>query len=304
MPRASSRNGTPVPMDIDAKSDGSSVPSEKAQTTYAVGQPVEAKHMAQQVGSFAAKWYSGVVRKVHENGACDVIFDDGDTEDKVPLKFLRLPRKAKAAAPVKEQQPAAASSAASDDDDEPREPQYYGKRSPHQTAQTSAPKRRRPESRGACVSLSSVVQALCFAFGRKGEEQEEEEAETQGLVDLVNTRIRVWWTGEKAWYAGRVTSVGRGASGSLHTIAYDDGAQATHYLQSAESALNETWEPEEPLPECKTPAKLPPGAWTFFEREAPSSMPQLFGASRVVSLRLLPAAAARSTVMLPTASES
>ena len=216
-------------MDIDAKSDESSVSSEKAQT-YAVGQHVEAKHMAQQVGSFAAKWYSGVVRKVHGDGACDVLFDDGDKEDKVPLKFLRLPRKAKAAAPVKEQQPAAASSAASDDDDEPREPQYYGKRSP-QTALPSAPKRRRPESRGACVSLSSVVQALCFAFGRKGEEQEEEEAETQGLVDLVNTRIRVWWTGEKAWYAGRVTSVGRGASGSLHTIAYDDGAQATHYYR-------------------------------------------------------------------------
>ena len=130
------------------------------------------------------------------------------------------------------------------------------------------------------------------------------QAEPAEAVGLIGSRIRVWWTGEKAWYAGRVTSVGRGASGSLHTIAYDDGAQATHYLQSAESALNETWEPEEPSPECKTPAKLPPGAWTFFEREAPSSMPQLFGASRVVSLRLLPAAAARSTVMLPTASES
>ena len=124
MPRASSRNGTPVPMDIDAKSDGSSVSSEKAQT-YAIGQHVEAKHMAQQVGSFAAKWYSGVVRKVHENGACDVLYDDGDKEDKVPLKFLR---KAKAAAPVKEQQPAAASSAASDDDnDEPDEPISQGR---------------------------------------------------------------------------------------------------------------------------------------------------------------------------------
>jgi hypothetical protein len=121
-------------MDVDVKSDGSSVTSsEKAPTssekaqTYAAGQHVEAKHMAQQVGSFAAKWYSGVVRKVHENGACDVIFDDGDTEDKVPLKFLRLPRKAKAAAPVTEQQPAAASSAADDDDEEPEEPISQGR---------------------------------------------------------------------------------------------------------------------------------------------------------------------------------
>ena len=40
---------------------------------------------------------------------------------------------------------------------------------------------------------------------------------------LINSRIRVWWTASKRWYAGRVISVGRGASGSLHTIAYDDG---------------------------------------------------------------------------------
>ena len=53
---------------------------------------------------------------------------------------------------------------------------------------------------------------------------------------LVDSRIRVWWTEERAWYAGRVISVGRGASGSLHTVAYDDGARATHYLQSVELA--------------------------------------------------------------------
>ena len=73
-------------------------------------------------------------------------------------------------------------------------------------------------------------------------------------MTLIDSRIRVWWTEEKAWYAGRVISVGRGASGRLHTIAYDDGVQATHYLQSAESALNETWETE-PSPECKTLTK-------------------------------------------------
>jgi hypothetical protein len=78
-------------------------------------------------------------------------------------------------------------------------------------------------------------------------------------VALIGSRIRVWWTEEKAWYAGRVLSVGRGASGSLHTIAYDDGAQATHYLQGAESALNEIWEPE-PSPESKTPPKAAAGS--------------------------------------------
>ena len=72
---------------------------------------------------------------------------------------------------------------------------------------------------------------------------------------LVDSRIRVWWTEEKAWYAGRVISVGRGASGSLHTVAYDDGARATHYLQSDESSLNETWEIELSPDESKTLAK-------------------------------------------------
>ena len=158
----------------------------------------------------------------------------------------------------------------------------YGKRS-SQTAQTSAPKRR-----VVCASPTSV-RDLSLDFEREGEEEQQQEAaETEGLVDLVGTRIRVWWTDEKAWYAGLVTSVGLGASGSLHTIAYDDGAHATHYLLSAESALNEAWEPEEPL--------------AFFGPELRSSMPQPFGASKVVRLRV-PAAAALPG-MHPAAPES
>ena len=128
---ASSRSGTPVSMDIDGSSpstsDGSSVSSEKP---YSVGQRIEAKHMAQCFGSFAAKWYSGVVRKVHGDGACDVLYDDGDDEDEVPLKFLRLPKTSKAAAPVKEQQPKAAAPVKeqqSDASDEPDEPISKGR---------------------------------------------------------------------------------------------------------------------------------------------------------------------------------
>ena len=71
---------------------------------------------------------------------------------------------------------------------------------------------------------------------------------------IIDSRIRVWWTASKRWYAGRVVAVGRGDSGSVHTIAYDDGAQATHYLQSASHSLNETWETE-PSPGRKFPAK-------------------------------------------------
>ena len=69
-----------------------------AKNAYALGQQVEAKHQAQRVGSFAAKWFGGVVRKVHADGACDIDYDDGDEEDRVPLKFLRPPRQPKATA--------------------------------------------------------------------------------------------------------------------------------------------------------------------------------------------------------------
>ena len=68
-------------------------------------------------------------------------------------------------------------------------------------------------------------------------------AEEQGMspggspVSLIDSRIRVWWTEEKAWFAGRVVSVERSAGGSLHTtVAYDDNSTETHDLES------ETWE--------------------------------------------------------------
>ena len=42
--------------------------------------------------------------KVHGDGACDIDYDDGDREDKVPRKFLRLPppTKVKAGAAAQE----------------------------------------------------------------------------------------------------------------------------------------------------------------------------------------------------------
>ena len=56
-------------------------------------------------------------------------------------------------------------------------------------------------------------------------------------IPTLDSRIRVWWTEENAWYAGRVVSVERSAGGSLHTtVAYDDNSIETHDLES------ETWE--------------------------------------------------------------
>ena len=55
------------------------------------GQTVEAKHLAQRVGRANSRWFGGVVRKVHANGACDIDYDDGDEEERVPLEFIRPP---------------------------------------------------------------------------------------------------------------------------------------------------------------------------------------------------------------------
>ena len=61
----------------------------------------------------------------------------------------------------------------------------------------------------------------------------------------IGSRIRVWWTEEEAWFAGRVVSSKRGG---VHSVAYDDGVKVTHNLQK------EKWEAEQEL-KRKAPAK-------------------------------------------------
>ena len=58
--------------------------------------------------------------------------------------------------------------------------------------------------------------------------------------ELVGKRISVFWAGDGAWYAGRVTSYQ--PRGTLHTVLYDDGEEKRHRLQ------DECWnlEGEEP----------------------------------------------------------
>jgi hypothetical protein len=52
-----------------------------------------AKFRAQTVGSHNAFWYPGRIASVSASGKkCDVVFDDGDREACVPLRFLRLPQ--------------------------------------------------------------------------------------------------------------------------------------------------------------------------------------------------------------------
>ena len=201
------------------------------------------------------KWFPGVVRRINEDGTVAIDYEDGDQEERVPRKHA-CRREEEQALPTTLK--LTGSGRRSTETDRLSSSKLggelqYGKRMVKPLKST--PKRRAQERKEACVSPSCIQNLLgVLLLVRPTPAEEEEEEQEEGEVKLIGSRIRVYWTVAKAWYAGRVISAGSGASGSLHTVAYDDGAQATHYLQSAESSLNEKWETE-PSPECKTPAK-------------------------------------------------
>ena len=47
---------------------------------------------------------------------------------------------------------------------------------------------------------------------------------------LVNRRVRVWWGGDRQWFAGVVTSY---SSRRGHQVQYDDGEIKTHWLDNS-----------------------------------------------------------------------
>lgn len=56
------------------------------------GDRVEAKYRAQTVGAHNALWFTGRIERVCSGGKrFDIAFDDGDREERVPQKFLRVP---------------------------------------------------------------------------------------------------------------------------------------------------------------------------------------------------------------------
>ena len=59
----------------------------------AVGARVEARFQAAQFGASRTRWFPGYIAcEPDATGCCDVQFDDGDFEKKVPAKFIRIPR--------------------------------------------------------------------------------------------------------------------------------------------------------------------------------------------------------------------
>jgi hypothetical protein len=77
--------------DDDDENDKESGPSFGAHgTSPAVGQDVEARYMASSLGATRCKrWYGGTVNAVHPDGTVDLVYDDGDEEWQVELKYVR-----------------------------------------------------------------------------------------------------------------------------------------------------------------------------------------------------------------------
>jgi len=201
------------------------------------------------------KWFPGVVRRINEDGTVAIDYEDGDQEERVPRKHA-CRREEEQALPTTLK--LTGSGRRSTETDRLSSSKLggelqYGKRMVKPLKST--PKRRAQERKEACVSPSCIQNLLgVLLLVRPTPAEEEEEEQEEGEVKLIGSRIRVYWTVAKAWYAGRVISAGRGVGGILHTVAYDDNTTQTHYLQSAESSLNERWQ-FEPSLECKTPAK-------------------------------------------------
>jgi len=63
----------------------------EAPRMWQVGDRCEAKFRAQWEGNAVTRWYPGKVDKVTRQG-CDVLFDDGDFEEAIPLRYVRTPR--------------------------------------------------------------------------------------------------------------------------------------------------------------------------------------------------------------------
>ncbi|GAB9476497.1 hypothetical protein Gpo141_00013561, partial [Globisporangium polare] len=73
---------TSMKVDEKESSRSSSFGKEPSQT-YRAGARVEALYMGKD------KWFKGTVSRAHADGSCDIEYDDGDKENKVPSRSIR-----------------------------------------------------------------------------------------------------------------------------------------------------------------------------------------------------------------------
>jgi len=87
------RSGIAPPSSQRQKTSGGGRREACTQRQWRGGDYCDAKYLAQEVGSALARWYPGRIVGVSDNGLrCDVLFDDGDYEASVPVRFIRVPR--------------------------------------------------------------------------------------------------------------------------------------------------------------------------------------------------------------------
>ena len=86
------------------------LPLPAAEQLWRVGDRVQGHFEAQFHGPAKCKWYLGTVRVAHEDGTCDIDYDDGDFEERVPPAHIKSPATTKSPAAAAE--PAAAATLA------------------------------------------------------------------------------------------------------------------------------------------------------------------------------------------------
>ena len=86
----------------------------------------------------------------------------------------------------------------------------------------------RRESKGAAAEVAAGGGAA--SKGAAGGEARPAKQPKLRNTALVNRRVRVWWGGDRQWFAGIVTSY---SSRRGHQVQYDDGEIKTHWLDNS-----------------------------------------------------------------------
>ena len=67
----------------------SAIVTDGAGHLLSAGARVKGRYLASSMGKFGTKWWPATVRHVHPDGACDLLYADGDLEDGVKPEFVR-----------------------------------------------------------------------------------------------------------------------------------------------------------------------------------------------------------------------
>ena len=168
-----------------------------------VGDRVQARYQATALGPAKTSWFAGRVTACHADGSCDIAYEDGDSEKRVAPSFIKPPRRASSPAGAAPAEAAAASGPA----------EHAAKR----------PRRSTP-SKGAGPQSADASSAQ----------------QSRPVVpdDLAQRRVRVWWAGDREWFAGKVVSYSRARG---HALAYDDGTRETVRLGDRPGQMDDEW---------------------------------------------------------------